>query len=55
MVAPPPPPTRRGAPFRQYWGYTRRPYTGCGCLYTLVVFILIWFLVSLFIDAVRFY
>lgn len=33
---------------RRYWGYYSRPYTGCGCLYTIIVIVLIWALLSWF-------
>ena len=55
MVAPIPPGPRRGVPFNRYWGYARRPYSGCGCLYSLLMLIVIWFLLSLFIDALWFF
>ncbi len=31
---------------RRTWAYGNRPYTGCGCLYLLLVFVLIMALVS---------
>lgn len=37
---------------RRYWRYYNRPRSGCGCLYVLVVFLLLWFLCSLFIPGV---
>ena len=46
MAVPPPNPW-----YRRYYGYYRRPYSGCGCLYSLLVVVLIWFLLSLFIEA----
>ncbi len=56
MVEPlPPSSTERYPAYRRYWGYVGRPYTGCGCLYSLLIFVLIWFVLSLFINAVRFY
>ncbi len=50
MVVPPQAPPRRG-----YWGFINRPYMGCGCLYPIVLFFVILLLVSLFVDALRFY
>ena len=37
--------------YNSYWGYYNRPYRGCGCLYTVLIFALLWFLLSLFIPA----
>ena len=61
MAAPPPPTgpwyTRRpwGYGYGLYGPYAGRPYAGCGCLYTIVLIIAVWFLVSLFVDALRWY
>ncbi len=32
---------------RRYWRTYNRPYSGCGCLYTLILLLLIWWLLSL--------
>ncbi len=37
------------------WGYYARPYPAFGCLYTILLIVLIWFLLSLFIDALVFW
>ena len=50
MVVPP-----RDPWYNRYAGYYRRPYTGCGCLYGILIVILIWFALSLFIDALVVY
>lgn len=34
--------------YRRYWGYTNRPYSGCGCLYFLLLFLLMYWILSLF-------
>lgn len=47
MMTPPP----RDPWYRRYWTYYNRPYAGFGCLYSLIIFLLVWFLLSLFIDA----
>ncbi len=47
--------TRREGWHRRYWGYTSRPYAGCGCLYLVAIFLVVWLILSLFIDAVRIY
>lgn len=35
----------------RYRRYYNRPYAGFGCLYMLILFLLLWFLLSLIIDA----
>ncbi|HRW05470.1 MAG TPA: hypothetical protein P5121_10265 [Caldilineaceae bacterium] len=37
---------------RRYWGYSNRPYSGCGCLYLILIFLLIWWVVSLFVPGI---
>jgi hypothetical protein len=45
-------PPRRPVPwYRRYWGYYNRPYTGCGCLYTVFLILVAWFILSWFIPA----
>ena len=44
-------PPRRDRWYGRYWGYYNRPFAGAGCLATLILFLLIWFLLALFIDA----
>ncbi len=44
-------PPRRDPWYRRYRGAYNRPYAGFGWLYTVIIFLLIWFLLSLFIDA----
>ncbi len=41
--------------YRRYWGYYARPYPAFGCLYTILLIVLIWFVLSLFIDALVFW
>jgi hypothetical protein len=46
MASPPPyPPDARW--YGRYWRYTNRPRAGCGCLYLLIVFFVVWWIVSL--------
>ncbi len=52
----------RGPFYRRYWGrYNRhwerynRPYTGCGCLYPLLLLILAWWLLSFFFTPLAFW
>lgn len=45
------PPGGPGYPwYRRYWGYSNRPYGGCGCLWALLVFLLIWWLLAFLIP-----
>lgn len=37
--------------YRRYWGAYNRPFAGAGCLFTLLLFLLLWFLLSLLFDA----
>lgn len=46
------PPSTNPRWHRRYWNYYNRPYSGCGCFYTLAMFILFWWLLSLFIPAI---
>ena len=39
--------------YRRYWGYYNRPYTGCGCLYTVLLFLILLILFSLFVPALE--
>jgi hypothetical protein len=32
---------------RRYWGYYNQPYGGCGCLWTLLLIIIIWWIIAL--------
>ncbi|MCC6175063.1 MAG: hypothetical protein IT305_07150 [Chloroflexi bacterium] len=41
MAVPPPDPWHR-----RYYGYTNRPFSGCGCLYLLILLVLIWLFFS---------
>ena len=34
--------------YGRYWGYYNRPYTGCGCLYSLLLIILLWWILAWF-------
>jgi hypothetical protein len=40
--APPPPDPWH----RRYWTYYNRPYPGCGCLWTILVIIIIWWIIA---------
>lgn len=31
---------------RRYWGYYNRPYSGCGCLWSILLILLVWWLLS---------
>jgi hypothetical protein len=33
---------------RRYWGYTNQPYPGCGCLWIVLVLIIIWWIIAAF-------
>jgi hypothetical protein len=33
---------------RRYWGYSNRPFPGCGCLFVILVIIFFWWLVAQF-------
>lgn len=46
-MAPPPPYPPDDYWYRRYWRYTNRPRPGCGCLYTLVVVLIAWWILSL--------
>ena len=46
-----PPGGRAYPPYRRYWTSYNRPYGGCGCLYTLFLVLLLWWIVSLFIPS----
>lgn len=41
--------------YRRYWGYYNRPNPGCGCLYTLLMFLLIYWVLSLFFNVLVFW
>ena len=56
MAVPPPVGPYTGGPwYRRYWGYYDRPRAGCGCLYTLLVVVLIWALFSMLITPLPFW
>ncbi len=55
MAVPPAYPPPGGPWYRRRWAYANRPYGGCGCLYTIVLVLLVWFVLSLFIDLLRVY
>ena len=54
MVIPPDDTAARGG-YGRYWGYYNRPRAGCGCLYTFLIFVLIWALVSWLITPLPFW
>ncbi len=41
--------------YRRYWARSNRPYTGCGCLYPLLMLILVWWLLSFFFTPLAFW
>jgi len=47
MAGPPPdyPPNYPGG-YRRYWGYYNRPYAGCGCLWTIIIILIIWWIIA---------
>ncbi|MDP9378719.1 MAG: hypothetical protein M3Q29_00965 [Chloroflexota bacterium] len=50
MAVPP-----RGPGYRRYYGYYNRPFTGCGCLYSLLIFLLFYWLFSLLFTPLAFW
>lgn len=54
MAVPPGEPVPPADPWyrRRYWVY---PYPGCGCLWTLLMFMLIWWLLSLLFAPLAFW
>ncbi len=52
MAAPPPPVDPW---YRRYWGYYNRPFAGCGCLWTILMVLLIWWLLSLLFAPLAFW
>lgn len=38
-------------PHRRYWAYANRPYPGFGCLWPLILFLLICWLLSLALPS----
>lgn len=60
MVGPPrgpyPPAYGPGRPwYGRYWGYYNRPRAGCGCLYTLTLLLVIYWLLSLVFTPLAFW
>jgi hypothetical protein len=43
----PPPPRPQDRWYNSYWTRYNRPYGGCGCLYGLLMLVLIFWLISL--------
>jgi len=33
---------------RRYWGYYNRPFPGCGCLWVIIICIIIWWIIAAF-------
>lgn len=33
---------------RRYWRYYNRPFPGCGCLFTIIVILIIWWIIAAF-------
>ena len=44
----------RGPGYRRYWAYYDRPRSGCGCLYTILMIFILYWLFSLFITPLAF-
>jgi len=40
---------------RRYWNTYNRPYGGCGCLYTLLLILAIWWILSWFWPGAYFW
>ena len=51
MAVPPP----RDPWHRRYSGYYNRPFAGFGCLWTLLLIILVWFLLSFLFRSLVFW
>jgi hypothetical protein len=49
------PPQPRDPWYRGYWTRYNRPYGGCGCLYSLLFFLAIWWLISLLYPPMWFW
>lgn len=45
-------PPSRDPWYRSQWGRYNRPYGGCGCLYTLLILLLVWMLCGLLFPGV---
>ncbi len=41
--------------YRRYYGYANRPRPGCGCLYSLLLFVLLYWLFSLMFAPLGFW
>ncbi len=41
--------------YRRYYGYYNRPFGGCGCLYSILLFLLIYWLLSLILTPLAFW
>lgn len=59
MIGPPRDPLAPGYAGRpwygRYWGYYNRPRAGCGCLYTLLLILLLYWLFSLLFTPLAFW
>jgi hypothetical protein len=55
VMAVPPNDPRRDPAYRRYWGYSNRPFAGCGCLYALLLFVLVWWLLSFLFPPFAFW
>lgn len=51
MAPRPPDDSAYSSRYRRYWGYTNRPFTGCGCFYVVLALLALWFVLSLFMPA----
>ncbi|MEZ4869174.1 MAG: hypothetical protein R3C14_48075 [Caldilineaceae bacterium] len=52
---PPPRDPYYGPWYRRYWEYSNRPFSGCGCLYAVVLLLILWWILSLFIPGFTFW
>lgn len=41
-----PPPEYPGGWYRRYYGYYDRPYAGCGCLWAIIIVLIIWWIIA---------
>lgn len=51
MAVPPP----KDPWYQRFYGYYRYPYPGCGCLYVLLLFFLLYWLLSLLFAPMGFW
>lgn len=54
-MAGPPPRDPRDPWYRRCWGYDNHPYNGFGCLWTILIFIVPWWVLSFCIRGLVFW